>query len=144
LNLREEKGLAYSVGAGARFLGDFGWYSCAMGTGFENYETAQSGILAEIKTLGSELIDPDELEKAKNSLWGSMLMRNMSCINQAYNMAYYEFVGAGYDYDDGYKERLDKITVDDIRRVAQSYLDPENFVEAYVGQVADTETPGAE
>jgi zinc protease len=134
LGLREKEGLAYSVGAGVRYLGDFGWYTCTMGTGYKNFATARTGILAEIEKLANEPVSQSELDKARNSLWGSMLMRNMSCINQAYNMAYYEYVGVGYDYDDGYRERMDKVTIDDIRKVARDYLDPNNYVIAYVGQ----------
>ena len=134
LNLREKQGLAYSVGAGERFLGDFGWYTCAMGTGYENFEKAKSGILAEIEKLKNEPVDQAELDKARNSLWGSMLMRNMSCINQAYNMAYYEYIGVGYDYDDGYRDRMDKVTAQDVQSAAQNYLDIDNYVFAFVGK----------
>jgi len=136
LNLREKQGLAYSVGAGVRFLENFGWFTCAMGTGHENFEVARDGILAEIDKLKNEPIEQAELDKARNSLWGSMLMRNMSCINQAYNMAYYEFVNAGFDYDRGYKERLDKITVENVQQAARQFLDTDNYVQAYVGKTA--------
>ena len=135
--LREEQGLAYSVGAGLRFLGDFGWFTCSMGTGYENFEIAKEGILIGMENLKNEPLDSLELDKARNSLWGSMLMRNMSCINQAYNMAYYEFIGVGYDYDDGYKERLDKVTIEDVQNAARQNLDTENYVLAYVGKFAE-------
>ncbi|OQX91826.1 MAG: hypothetical protein B6D58_06145 [candidate division Zixibacteria bacterium 4484_95] len=137
LNLREKQGLAYSVGAGVRFLGQFGWYVCSMGTGYENFEIAKNGIIAEIEKLKSETIEQNELDKARNSLWGSMLMRNMSCINQAFNMAYYEFIIEDYDYDDGYKERIDNVTVEDVQWVTQHFLDTGNYVLAYVGKVAE-------
>ncbi len=139
LNLREKQGLAYSVGAGVRYLGEFGWYTCSIGTGYENFEKARDGIIAEIERLQNEPLSRDELDKAINSLWGSMLMRNMSCINQAYNMAYYEYVGVGYDFDDNFRERLDNVTVDDVQLVAREVLDTENYVLAYVGKVANEE-----
>jgi len=137
LNLREKQGLAYSIGAGARFLEDFGWFTCTMGTGYENFKIARDGILAEIEILKNEPVAQAELDKARNSQWGSMLMRNMSCINQAYNMAYYEYVNAGYNYDDSYKDRFDKITIEDVQNVAVKYFDTENYVQAYVGKVAE-------
>lgn len=137
LDLREKQGLAYSVGADIRFLKDFGWYTCAMGTGYENFEVARDGILAEIKKLKTEPIGQAELDKARNSLWGSMLMRNMSCINQAFNMAYYEFVGVGFDYDDGYRNRLNEVTIDDVKQAVAHYLDTDNYVLAYVGKTAE-------
>ena len=136
LNLREKQGLAYSVGAGVRFLENFGWFTCVMGTGHENFNIARDGILAEINKLKNEPIEQAELDKARNSLWGSMLMRNMSCINQAYNMAYFEFVNVGFDYDSDYKERLDKITVEDVQKAAGQFLDTDNYIQAYVGKAA--------
>ncbi|MCD6163676.1 MAG: insulinase family protein [candidate division Zixibacteria bacterium] len=135
LNLREKQGLAYSVGAGGRFLENFGWYTCAIGTGYKNFTVAKNGILAEIEKLKNEPVEQAELDKARNSLWGSMLMRNMSCINQAYYMAYYEFVNVGYDHDDGCRKRLDKINIDDVQQAAKAYLDAENYVLAYVGKI---------
>lgn len=140
LNLREEQGLAYSVGAGVRYLGDFGWFTASIGTGFENFETALTGILTEMDKLKTEPLVQAELDKARNSLWGSMLMRNMSCINQAYNMAYYEYVGVGYDYDDTYRDRLDNVSIEDVRLAAERYFDTENYVLSYVGKVAGAES----
>ena len=143
-NLREKQGLAYSVGAGVRFLCEFGWFICSIGTGHENFEIARDGIIAEIENLKTGALDQAELDKARNSLWGSMLMRNMSCINQAYNMAYYEYTGVGYDYDDGYKERMDKLTIADVQQAAKDYLDTNNYVLAYVGKTAELETDVSE
>jgi len=140
LNLREEQGLAYSVGAGVRYLEDFGWFTCSMGTGYENFETARDGILAEIENLKTGALEQTELDKTRNSLWGSMLMRNMSCVNQAYNMAYYEYVGVGHDFDDGYRERMDKVTIDDVKQAADNFLDTENYIMAYVGKVAEPDS----
>jgi len=140
LNLREKQGLAYSVGAGVRYLGDFGWFTASIGTGYKNFEIARAGILAEIEKLKSEPLEQTELDKARNSLWGSMLMRNMSCINQAYNMAYYEFVGVGCDYDDNYRDRLDRVTISDVQTAARNFLETHNYVLAYVGKVAETQT----
>ncbi|MCP4582812.1 MAG: insulinase family protein [candidate division Zixibacteria bacterium] len=140
LNLREKQGLAYSVGAGVRSLGEFGWFTCSMGTGFENFETAQAGILAEIENLKTGALEQAELDKARNSLWGSMLMRNMSCVNQAYNMAYYEYAGVGHDFDDGYRQRMDKITINDVQQAAKNFLNTENYIMAYVGKVAESDS----
>jgi predicted Zn-dependent peptidase len=137
LNLREKRGLAYSVGADAAYLGDFGWYIAAMGTGYQNFDTARAGILAEMGKLETDSLSQAELDKARNTLWGSSLMRNMSGVNQAYNMAYYEFVGVPYSYDDDYLARLNKVTMADIKRVANQYFDTANYIVAYVGKITN-------
>ena len=73
-NLREKQGLAYSVGMGVSFMPEFGWLVASMGTGYENYATARDGMIAEIDGLKDSMPTKDELEKAQNSSWGSMLL----------------------------------------------------------------------
>jgi zinc protease len=140
LNLRETKGLAYSVGADVAYLGDFGWWVASMGTGADNFDTAKAGILAEIDKLKTDSISQAELDKARNSMWGSSLMRNLSGINQAYNMAYYEFIGVPYSNDDHALDRLNKVTIADVQAAANKYLDTSNYVLAYVGKTAEQKT----
>jgi len=133
LQLREKQGLAYSVGASVSFDRDFGWYIAAMGTGSENFDTARDGMLNEIRKLQAGSVDPDELKKAKNSLWGSQLMRNLSRINQAYYMAVDEYLGVGYDYGDKWMALLREVTADDVVRAANDYFSTENYILATAG-----------
>ena len=137
LNLREKQGLAYSVGSDVAFLGDFGWYVVAMGTGYQNFHTAKAGILSEMRGLSANPPEQAELDKARNSLWGSALMRNMNTVNQAYNMAYYEFIGMPFNYDDEIMKSLKNVTVDDIERVSGQYFQADRYVLAYVGKYED-------
>ncbi len=133
LELREKQGLAYSVGASVSLDRDFGWYVAAMGTGRDNYETARDGMIAEIEKLKNDPIDPDELEKAKNSLWGSSLTRNLSRINQAYYMGVYEHLGVGYDYGPKWIAMMREVTADQVSSVARKYLSTENYILATAG-----------
>ena len=133
LELREKQGLAYSVGAGVTLDRDFGWYVAAMGTGRDNYEIARDGMLNEIEKLQKGPVDPDELKKAKNSLWGSHLTRRLSRINQAYYMGVNEFLGVGYDFDDKWISQLRKVTAEDVIKAARKYFSTENYILATAG-----------
>jgi len=133
--LREKQGLAYSVGAGANFDRDFGWYICAMGTGADNFETARDGIIAEINRLKAEGITAEELETAVNSIWGSSLTRRLSRINQAYYMGIGEYLGIGYDYQDEYIDKIRALTTSQVQAAAMRYLDTDNYVLATVGKL---------
>jgi zinc protease len=135
LNLREVKGLAYSVGSSINFDRDFGWFIASIGTRPQNYQEALDGILGEMKKIREEKVSPDELEKAKNGIWGSMLFYRLSRINQAYYMGMNEFRGVGYDYDDNYTETLRKVTADQVKQVAEKYLSTDNYVLAVVGKM---------
>ncbi len=134
LNLREKQGLAYSVGSSANFDKQFGWFVAAIGTRPQNYQVALDGILAEMKKIKGEEVTAEELEKAKNGIWGSMLFYRLSRVNQAYFMSVNEFKEVGYDYDDKYIKRIRQVTVDQVKRVAEKYLDTENYVLAVVGK----------
>jgi len=133
-NLREQQGLAYSVGMGVNFMPEFGWLIASMGTGFENYDIARDGMIAEIDKLKNELPTEEELKKAQNSTWGSMLLARASRINQAYYMCKNEFLGVGYDYEDDYISKIRKVTTSDIQRVVKDYFDTENMVITSAGK----------
>jgi zinc protease len=135
LNLREVKGLAYSVGSSIQFDKDFGWFIASIGTRPQNYQEALDGILGEMKKIREEKVSPEELEKAKNGIWGGMLFYRLSRINQAYYMGVNEFKGVGYDYDDKYIDTLRKVTADEVKQVAEKYLNTDNYVLAVVGKV---------
>ncbi len=134
LNLREKQGLAYSVGSSANFDKQFGWFVAAIGTRPQNYQVALDGILEEMKKVKQEEVSPKELEKAKNGIWGRMLFYRLSRINQAYYMGVHEFKEVGYDYDDKYIQRIRQVTADQVKQVAEKYLDTENYVLAVVGK----------
>jgi len=133
--LREQRGLAYSVGASFCFDRDFGWQMSTMGTGKDNFVEARNGIAGEIARLREEPVTAEELEIAQNTLWGSSLTRRLSRVNQAYYMALSEYLGRGYDYDDRTADLVQAVTVEDVRRVAQTYFDTENCVMTTVGDL---------
>jgi len=134
LNLREKQGLAYSVGSSTNFDKQFGWFFAAIGTRPQNYQVALDGILAEMQKMKEELVSPEELEKAKNGIWGGMLFYRLSRVNQAYYMSVNEFKEVGYDYDDKYIRNIRQVTADQVKQVAEKYLDTENYVLAVVGK----------
>ncbi len=133
LELREVQGLAYSVGAGLSTAPDFGWFLVTMGTGTDNYQVAYDGIMAEIAKMKDAPVSEEELRRAINSIWGSSLTRQLSRINQAYYMTFYEFMGPGYNYQDEYIEKIKGVTVDDVLRAAQNYFPSEDYYMATVG-----------
>jgi zinc protease len=134
LNLREKQGLAYSVGMDVEFLPDFGWAVAAMGTGFKNKDVAAAGMIGQIDIFKTEEPSPEELAKAQNSMWGSMLLARASRINQAFYMCKNEFLGVGYDYENDYLTKIRKVTPSDIKRVVRDDLDIYNMILATAGK----------
>ncbi len=98
---------------------------------FYVYATAQPGGLPEmleaaldkeILQLQSKLVTPPELKKAKNQISASYLMGSDSNFFRAMQIGTAETVGAGYRYVLDYVDNIQKVTAEDVRRVAKFYL----------------------
>ncbi len=132
-NLREKQGLAYSVGAGARFDRDLGWYYAVMSTGKANYQTALDGILLEIDKLRLEGATREELDRARNSIWGRLMSAKLSRINQAYYLALDELLGRPLGHDQKYLKQLAELNLEDIRRVSMRHMKTDAYVLSTAG-----------
>lgn len=120
LDLRERQGLAYSVSSQVNFDPNLAWFLAYLGTAPQNLEKAKEEFLKKIKGL-NEKISFEELEKAKNSALGNLLLSRLSSINQAFYMGVNEFLGLGYDFDQAYPEKLKQITLEEVQKVAGEY-----------------------
>ncbi|MBM4298021.1 MAG: insulinase family protein, partial [Deltaproteobacteria bacterium] len=76
-------------------------------------------LLEKVKV---ELVSERELQKAKNQVESSFIFAQDSIFGQALKIGYYEIVGDWRDMDK-YLDGMRKVTREDIRRVAQKYLD---------------------
>lgn len=141
LNLREKQGLAYSVSSAVRWDKDFGWFYCYMGTSPQNLEIAKNGLVNQIKKLKQEQISAGELEKARNDLWGSMLMSRLSSVNQAFYMSINQYLGSGFNWDQKYLVLLPKVTPPQVQSAFQNWFDTDHYVLALAGKIPDLFLP---
>jgi zinc protease len=79
------------------------------------------GIDQEIQRLQDEPIEADELVKAAKQARALFAYGSESITNQAFWLGYSEMF-ADYAWFEGYLRRLEKVTAEDVRRVAQTYL----------------------
>ncbi|MFH1278283.1 MAG: pitrilysin family protein [Candidatus Eisenbacteria bacterium] len=118
-DLRETRGLAYSIGAGVSFLGDRATVSASIGTSPENFDEALAGIRGHLdRSAARETLEPEELEKAVNGLLGRMNMRRLSRPNQAYRAGLAIFTGSG----EGWVDELRGLTPEDVLAAGNKYL----------------------
>jgi zinc protease len=137
LILREKQGLAYSVGMDCEFMPDFGWAVASIGTGFGNYDAATSGIISLIDAMVTNEPSNEELTKAQNSMWGSMLLARASRINQAFYMCKNEFLGVGYNYENDYLAKVRQVTPADVKHVVRDYFGVYDMIIATAGKKAE-------
>lgn len=130
--IREQMGLAYFVGA-AQFNGLApGAFLFYLGTDPKKLGPVTEEMRSEIADLAKSGLTPEELDRARAKMLGAELIRNQSNSALAGVVATDELMGLGFEAHKRRKEQIEKITLDDIRRVAAQYFKAENSVEASV------------
>jgi zinc protease len=120
--------LAYSV---------YSYFSAEKGHGtFElvmqtKNETALEAIRianVEMRRMREELVTEEELKDAKDYLIGSFPLRLDTNRKVANFWAQVEYFQLELDYPDRYGDFIQKVSREDVRRVAQKYLKPESLI----------------
>ena len=86
----------------------------------------------------SELVPEVELEAAKKALIGSFPRRLATQAQLATFAVRAEYYGLSLDYPAQYPARIASITSQDVRRVAQTYLQPQHSICVIVANLHET------
>jgi len=134
-NIRDEKGLAYTVFGDITRTADVapGMFRVYCGTSPESADLALAEMKKEIEAIRDRAPTPEELEGAKAALRGGMVFRCETSTDLARVLILCERFGLGFDYPKRYLEALSGITPEDVQRVAKSHIDPSALVEVRVG-----------
>lgn len=133
-NIREDKGYTYGIGSGISSLQDAGYLFIATEVGAEVCAAALTEIYKEIEILKNELVGEEELTLVKNYMLGSMLGSLENVFSHADKFKNIHFFGLGYDYYENYIAKVKAITAEDIKLLANKYLNKEDFTEVVVGK----------
>lgn len=136
--IREQMGLAYFVGA-AQFYGLApGAFLFYLGTDPKKVEAVTGELRDEIAALAKDGLTEEELVRAKAKLLGGEAIRNQSNSALAATTAVDELMGEGFDAYTRRREEIEKISLDDTRRVASKYFQQPDGVVATVTPPAKT------
>ncbi len=127
-SIRENMGLAYDVHSFLMANKEGGMFQIGVQTKNESANIVIDEILKQVKEMTENSVSEKELQEAKSYLIGSFKRRLDTSRKIADFLAITEFFGLGTDYIEKYPLYIDNITKEDILRVAQKYLRPENFV----------------
>lgn len=122
LELRDKKGLAYVVRSSydmARLIANFSIY---IATEPNNIEISLKGFEEEIEKIKSIPVSEEELENAKNNLFGKWAFISETNSQQANWLAHYAIQGFGFDFREKAVERVKNVTVQDIQNCANKYF----------------------
>jgi predicted Zn-dependent peptidase len=123
VTLRDQRGLAYSLGMLNPSRRGPGYFVSYMGTAGDTVESAEAGMRQEIGRFRSEGPSEAELARAKAYILGNLDMDRRTNARQAWYLAFFELVGAGWDYPGRYARAVEAVTATDVARVAQRYLE---------------------
>ena len=126
--LRENRGLAYSLGVLSPFRTAPAFLVAHMGTDPANVEAAEAGLRAELERLRHEPVGDGEVARGKAHVLGSLAMDRRTNARHAWYLAFFEAVGAGWQFADHYTRAVQAVTAADVLRVARKYLDRPTIV----------------
>ena len=122
LELRDKKGLAYVVRSAydvARLSANFSIY---IATEPNNVDVSLKGFEEEIEKIRTIPVSEEELENAKNNLFGKWAFISETNSQQANWLAHYGIMGFGFDFHSKAVEKVKKVTVQDIMDCANKYF----------------------
>jgi len=133
VRIREKLGLAYFVGASNSTGLAPGAFVFYLGTDPKKVDLAKHEFNDEIDKLAAEGLTQVELDRAKAKLLGAEAIRNQSAAALGGVCATNELLGLGYDHDKVRKAEIEKVTLEDTKRVANKYFRDAKSVEVVVG-----------
>jgi predicted Zn-dependent peptidase len=133
IKVRERNGLAYSIHTSADHTTDTGYLVTQAGIDHKNLEKAIKLILQEYKDLKDRKITEKELKKAKDYLKGTTSLSLDSSDSQASFYAVQELLENNVLTPEEKFKRIDAVSVDDIKKVAEDIFRPEKLNLAVIG-----------
>ena len=138
-SVRETMGLAYDIHSFFAASKESGTFRVGVQTKNESSYIAIAEIRKQLGKIRQETVSDGELSEAKAYLTGSFPRRLDTNRKIADFLASVEFYNLGLDYVNKYADYINAVTKEDVLRVAQKYLDPENHILVVVGNQKNVE-----
>ena len=118
--IREERGLAYSIGAGGNTFTDIGMFTIYAGTSPAHLDQVVDLSLSELRRAVREPVSADELELAKEQAVASVLLSLESSSSRVGALARQEIIHGRRFSPEEIIRRIEAVTADDAQRVAEA------------------------
>jgi len=133
--VREERGLAYNVGASSISYQDCGMFSIFAATSPEQVEEVVDLSIAEMRAIVNDGVTQDELELAKQQAVASILLSLEDSASRAAALAQGEMTHGRQIPVEETLANLDAVTTDDIHSLAREFFRTENIAYAALGDL---------
>jgi len=132
-NLRETHGWSYGARSSFQMLRGAGPFTAAAGVQTNATDSALVEFFREINRIRSEPVSAEELQKIKNFVALRLPDQLETTQDVAVQLATLETYGLDASFYDDYVQRIMAVTAEDLHRVANQYVRPENSVVVIVG-----------
>ena len=140
-NVREKRGLAYAVFSGLSAYRDAGSMTIYAGCANDAVGELIDVVIAELRRIKDEPLPASELQRAKDHLKGSLMLNLESTSSRMSHLARQEIY---FDRQFGLDETLEgveRVTIDDIQRVARDLFAKEGLAATVLGNVNGLKLP---
>mgnify|MGYP004496516947 CR=1 FL=1 len=132
-NLRETHGWAYGARSGFQMYRGEGPFTAASGVQTNATDSALVEFFRELNRMRTEPVSAEELQKIKNFVALRLPDQLETTQDMAGQLAGLETYGLDASFYDDFVQRVMAVTAEDVRRVANQYVRPENSVVVIVG-----------
>ena len=139
--VRNNEGLGYSAGSFYRAHSSFGVFGAYALTKTSSTMQTLSLINSVLDDINSNSVTGDELSWAKQSINNSFIFSFTSAENIARQQMGIEFQQLPADYLEKYRERIENVSPEDLKKLANTYLDKTNNVVLILGDYKNFDKP---
>ncbi len=127
-NIKEQKQLVHSISASHSSMRDDSIFYVSANYITEDIERLKDAIFTEIEKLQRNEITNEEIQKAKNIIERDTFYSRESVSNIASAIGYTATLTNDTSYYKNYLDNINKVTAEDLKRVAKEYLDIDSSV----------------
>ncbi len=135
--VREDRGLAYSVGSGYGYLADAGSFSISAGVNREQLAETISVCMAEAEKMKTEDVPEEELRKAKDHTIGRFRLSLETAYSLGQRHGELLVTKGEIESIDEFVKGIEAVGVKEVRAVAERIIDRSKFHCAVVGPRLD-------
>lgn len=133
--IREERGLAYSVGAGGNTFSDVGVFTIYAGTSPEHVDEVFDLSMEELRRIVNETVPEEELQLAKDQAISSILLGLESSSVRAGALARQEIIHGRHLSPAEIVQHLEAVSPDDLQRLAREFFTSDSLAVGALGNL---------
>lgn len=126
-NVREKKGLAYSVYSANAFNTLAGGFYIYAGISHENIRNALEAIKDELVLIGDKGVSEEEVSKAKEQIKSGFIFGLENIASKMFSIGKAILLNGSVKKEEEVLEMIDNITVDDVNLMAKNFANPTEY-----------------